>query len=151
MKKPLSPSLHLYVDTALSVFLITAPVFLPLGFLAQVLSQAGGAFLLAYNNLTQRKLSLLPVFSERVHHVLDLAGIAALWILPWFLFSGFDRHYFLGLAVLTSIVYTLTSFEQEGVAPLSLRLRVRHFMIRILTGSLISIPVLFIALAILSP
>jgi len=145
MKKPLSPSLHLYVDTTLSVLLILAPLFVSLGFLAQTLSQAGGAFLLLYNNLTQRKFALFGVFGEGIHHALDLAGIAALWILPWFLFSGFDRYYFLGFAVLTSVLYLLTSFEQEAVAPLSLKLRVRYFMVRALTGAFISIPILFIA------
>lgn len=70
-----------------------------------------------YNNIGQRPNTMLWYLPEKIHHILDIAGIFLLLGPPWFLFTGLDFFYFLSLGGVVGLLYCVTDFKQDQNTP----------------------------------
>ncbi len=108
----IKPRIHLFQDTVISSYLILAPLFFPLGMLAQFLSVFGGIFIFGYVHVTKFPGAILPRMSRKTHLILDLVGILVALLLPWILFSEkFERYYFFSVGLIATPLLIFSDFQ----------------------------------------
>ena len=113
----LTPTVHGLLDYVAAAGLIVLPFVLDLGStsaLAQWLSVAAGAGLVAYSLATDYAFGAFSLLSFRLHLALDLAAAAAFLAAPFvFGWGGLVMGYYLVMAAGVIVVVGLTNSDAE--------------------------------------